>query len=172
MKHAKPMPQVTERLERKFYERIIRLENGCWGWSGYLNNKGYAVIDVVTLQNHRETMLAHRLSCLMHYGPPPEGKPDALHSCDCKPCTNPDHLRWGSNGDNRLDWVARGDLSKMRTSVPKGSANGQSKLTEKQVLEIRRLLSAGVFQKHIVEEFGIDQAVISRIKHRHIWRHI
>lgn len=48
---------------------------------------------------------AHRFMCELAYGPAPEGRPQAAHSCGNghKGCINPRHLSWKSNSENQID---------------------------------------------------------------------
>lgn len=61
-----------------------------------------------------------------------------LHSCDNPSCCNPKHLFKGDNTTNRQDCVSKG-----RTAM--GETQGLSKLTEEEVLEIRRLYKTGYY---------------------------
>ena len=48
-----------------------------------------------------------------------------------------------------------------------------SKLTDRQVRAIRHLYSTGLYtQYQLADLFGINQSQVSRIIHRHSWKHI
>jgi hypothetical protein len=51
---------------------------------------------------------AHAVALEYAKGPPPEGKPLALHTCDNGPCCNERHLFWGDHQDNVDDMMAKG----------------------------------------------------------------
>lgn len=54
-----------------------------------------------------------------------------------------------------------------------GVKNGSAKLTEDQVVEIRRLYATGKYrQKDIGAEFGVSQRTISLITRNEHWRHV
>lgn len=53
----------------------------------------------------------------------------------------------------------------------RGSKNSQSKLSEKDVLEIKLLLGK-ISQKEIAIKFNIDQSTVSNIKTGKLWSHV
>ena len=86
--------------------------------------------------------------------------------CDNGLCVNPNHLFLGSQQDNMDDKVAKDRQAK-------GSNVGTSKLTNDEVLEIRRLCEEGqMLQYEIAEMFNVDPKTITNIKLRRQWRHI
>jgi hypothetical protein len=82
-----------------------------------------------------------------------------LHKCGNRKCCNPDHLYDGTYQDNRRD-------SEVHGTAPLGSRHGQSKLTEKQVLAIRRDL-----RRHwvIADQYGVARTTVTRIKSGATW---
>lgn len=55
----------------------------------------------------------------------------------------------------------------------KGVSNPKSKLSEHEVLKIRKLLSTGILSSvKIAKLYGVGKAAIQKIKHRRTWRHI
>lgn len=79
--------------------------SGCREWTGFIDKWGYGVVSVA-----RKSMRAHRAVAVLAFGPPPEDKPWALHTCDNPPCVLSAHLYWGSAKDNSRDMVGRGRL--------------------------------------------------------------
>jgi hypothetical protein len=53
-----------------------------------------------------------------------------------------------------------------------GEETSIAKLTEKDILEIRGLLSLEINQYTIAKTFNVNQSTISRIKSKHNWSHI
>lgn len=92
------------------------------------------------------------------------------HRCDMPLCVNPEHLETGTQRQNVRDAMDRG-----RASVPPvlhGSAIGNSKLREADVLVIRQRLVAGELQRVIAADFGVTQTQISHIALRKQWGHV
>lgn len=88
------------------------------------------------------------------------------HTCDNRLCCNPLHLVSGSQYDNVKDAMEKGRHIK-------GEIQGNSKLTESQVKEIKRRYAAGgVTQRALGREYDIGQWEISRIVRGHRWRHV
>lgn len=55
----------------------------------------------------------------------------------------------------------------------KGSRNGKAKLTEKQVIEIKEMLSSKTYtQSHIAKKFKVSAYTISDINNEKTWKHI
>lgn len=99
---------------------------------------------------------------------PPAPMNHCLHTCDVAACVNPDHLYWGSASDNQRDRAARQNESFLR-----GSANGFAKLTEEQVVEIRRLYATGLYgQRTLAKMFGVTKYPIQRIVRGNGWLHV
>lgn len=57
-------------------------------------------------------------------------------------------------------------------SLKKGEANGNARLSESDVLEIRARCTAGDNKKNIANEFGVTRDTIFRIARRDTWTHI
>jgi DNA invertase Pin-like site-specific DNA recombinase len=80
---------------------------------------------------------------------------------------NPAHLFLGDAADNNRDMMAKG-----RGIVPKGEEVWASKLTESNIIEIRKLYSEGETQRAIAPKFGVDYRTISKIVRRERWKHV
>lgn len=101
--------------------------DGCWGWIGGKDIKGYGIF-----WYKGKTQFAHRVSLLLHnklkeFNP----KKHVLHSCRTTGCVNPDHLREGTREENSADKIKDG------TSL-RGERCHFSKLTWVSVGEIRK----------------------------------
>lgn len=152
---------MDQSLLDRFFSRIIPEPNsGCWLYDGNWNNKGYG-----QLKDHGECVRTHRLSYELYKGPIPDGM-HVCHTCDVPCCCNPDHLFLGSNKDNIHDSIKKG-----RHVVPGnvGIRNGQAKLTEKEVIEIRKDERPNQL---IAESYNTSVSNIVLIKKRKRWRHV
>jgi hypothetical protein len=83
--------------------RYVSKGRKCWTWIGVLNENCYGRITV----RHGSTILAHRLSWIIHHGPIPHGM-WVCHTCDNPPCVNPAHLFLGDARSNHDDMVRKG----------------------------------------------------------------
>lgn len=130
----------------------------CWEFTRHLVD-GYGQIQI-----NKKEYKAHRLVYELINGPIPD-KMHVLHLCDNRKCCNPTHLYIGTNNDNVKDKVNKDRQSR-------GERN-HSKLTEDQVLEIRRLYSnGGISQKRLADMFGVGHTIVGNIILRKKWKHI
>jgi len=108
-----PKPKSTE---DNFNKHVNRNIDGCWIWTAALNEHGYGVASI-----NRKSILAHRLSYMIKHGDIPDGM-FVCHSCDVRPCVNPDHLFVGSARDNSIDMVKKNRCRKSSIGLPRGVA--------------------------------------------------
>lgn len=98
---------------------------------------------------------------------------EAAHSCDNPPCLNPKHLKWSTHKENQREMVERsGFMDRVSTRDYYGSANPKAKLTDADVIEIRRRRAAGEVQQRIADDYGITQVNVSEICLGKTWRHL
>lgn len=150
---------------RKIEERIkeyIDKSGKCWVWTKDKYNYGYGKISI----GEGKQMRAHRFMYIKEFGDIPESM-NVLHKCDNPSCVNPNHLYLGTQKDNVVDM-----MSKNRGGYKKfcGESHHNSKLTRKEVNEIKTLWNSGkLFQKDIANKFGISQQVVSKIVNNKAW---
>lgn len=99
---------------------------------------------------------AHRLMCEMTYGPAPDSKSEAAHSCGRghEGCVNPNHISWKTTTENKLDTVAHGNGKK--------AGGPRRKLTDEQVAEIRRLKGTKTYRE-MASMFGVHYRTVGLI---------
>ncbi len=107
----------------------------------------------------------HRIVWTLIHGDPGELK--VCHRCDVPDCINVNHLFLGTAADNNADRDRKGRHRPLR-----GSKNGYARLTEYQVIEIRRMLADGQAQRAIAAQFGVSQYAIWAIAARKRWIHV
>jgi hypothetical protein len=147
----------SDLLKYTLFNRSRLAENGCWEWIGYYGSGGYGMMSRAG-KNQR----AHRISYEVYKGPIPKGMV-VRHSCDNPACINPDHLTLGTQKDNVADREARG------RRVVNGEAIGTSKLSEKDVLEIRASTESNDV---LAKRYGIDPSNVWLVRTGKSWRHI
>ncbi len=147
---------------KKHYEKhVIRNEEGCWGWTGYKNSKGYGQVIW-----SRKQITTARFSWILHNGDIPEGLL-ACHHCDNPSCSRIDHIFLGSIKDNAQDKVKKG-----RCNLPKGEKHHASILTDDEVREIKKLLEQGESNKNLSRMFYVPIGIINCIRIGKTYKHI
>src|SRR5690606_12771334 len=88
------------------------------------------------------------------------------HTCDNRPCVNPDHLFLGTHRDNMDDMDA-----KQRRRAAVGEMTSRSKLTRTKVEQIRAMYATGGYlQRELAAQFGISGKQVSVIVNGKQWR--
>lgn len=176
-KAIKPMPDFSDEFKARFFANVPNGTQGeCWEWLGHQTNRGYG-----TIKYHQVGFLAHRVALYFACKPVSQDM-HACHRCDNPLCCNPDHLFWGTHQNNMDDMNSknrchrlRGDAhpSRLRPETrPRGDNHARSKVTAKQVLEIREMSALGATQLAIAGSFGICREAVRAIVRRKTWRHV
>lgn len=152
-----------ERLLQRFLNKVIKLENGCWIWTGNLNKDGYGYLTVMRPKKHKA--MAMRVSLWIFTGEEDRPGEHVCHTCHNNICVNPKHLHFGTAAENISEMVGANRQAK-------GTGLPQHKLTESEVLEIRRLFASGKNCAEIAKLFNVTWENIKSIIVRHTWKHI
>ncbi len=137
-----------------FWKYVKKRKNKCWEWVASTDADGYGA--------YLHTR-AHRFSYQLKNGVIPDLM-SVCHTCDNPTCVNPAHLFLGTTQDNNKDCV-----DKQRNAF--GEKSGKSKLTEKEVIQIRKLFKTTNRIK-LSEIFGVHKDTISAIIHRKTWKYL
>jgi hypothetical protein len=150
-------------LGDRFWDKVEKIPGGCWVWTAGKIKRGYG-----RFRLNGKLVLAHRIAYQDLVGPIPEGL-FVCHHCDNLSCVNPEHLFLGTVVDNVDDMMRKG-----RDVNPRGEQHGMAKLSENEVVEIRRRVAAGEYksQTKLGKEFGVSNQLISRIASRGVWAHV
>lgn len=113
----------------------------------------------------------HQLVLEAFVGPCPDGM-ESCHFPDRSPLNNRvGNLRWDTPKNNHQDKKAHGTYG--RGGIMTGVKNGSALLREEDVREIRRKYSnREASQVQLGKEYGVTQAMISRIVLRQNWAHL
>lgn len=150
--------QVADEVEKRIYDKLSK-GVGCWIWKGKFFNSGRAKI-TFGKRNH----LVSRLIYVLKYNKLIHGL-KVCHSCDNPACVNPLHMFIGTNQDNSSDMVAKGRQAK-------GEANGGCKLTEAQVLSLRKEFSSGATRASLARKYKISWTQAAYICNGKSWKHL
>lgn len=98
----------------------------------------------------RRRYSVHRLVCLAFHGRPEDGANVTRHLNGISRDNRAANLKWGTHADNAQDAIRHGTFGK-------GMRAHRRKLTDEQVLEIRRRLLDGEEDCALATEFGVSR---------------
>lgn len=174
------LPPATERFWSK-----VDTSGDCWLWPFGKDRRGYGH----TYSPQGKRVPAHRYAWELTNGPIPHGL-FVCHHCDNPPCVRPDHLFLGTHADNMADAKRKGRMNvgdangmrrhperhRARTKpelAPRGTRNGNAKLTEENVAEIRAAFATGEARRiDLARKYGVSNALVCAIIKRTAWRHV
>lgn len=151
-------------VAERFWKYIIKGENDndCWKWTAGKKKAGYGTLR----DDDGASTGAHRISYKIHFGDIPSGF-HVCHRCDNPECCNPVHLWVGTPQQNIDD-----KINKNRQNSNAGTCNPRAKLTELDVINIRKKLKSGYKATELLHEYPVSLGVIGNIKHRRLWKHL
>jgi len=130
----------------------------CLIWPFARTPRGYGVI-----RKNGRSQYVHRLVCEFANGAPPTATHEAAHSCGNGHlgCCSAAHLSWATHAGNMRDMV-------IHERSPKGSRQGQSKLTKEDV-ETAISLKGEATQREIADMLGVSRSHVGRILNGQVW---
>ncbi len=180
----KPVPGYEDYYEISNLGRVRRIDPEKGTWFGriitpIMGSGGYLSIRLA-VNGVKKNCTLHRLLALV-WIPGYEPGLQVNHK-DCNKTNNSlDNLEWVTHPENmrharaNLDWDSSHTLGG-RKGWSEGHARGErintAKLTEDQVREIRSLSAAGMSNRKLAEQFGVNNSQISRIVNRKLWTHV
>ena len=126
----------------------------------FVETQGYAKIRLHSNGKGR-THYVHRLVCEAFHGPPAPGQ-EVCHFDGNKHNNHASNLRWDSRAANRED-------SKRLKAIPWGSAHPNAKLTEADVIEIRKSPEP---HSVVADRYGVSFQLIGKIRQGLVWSHV
>lgn len=131
----------------------------CLIWPFARDRQGYANGGHTDHRSRR----AYRVICELAHGAPPTPRHEAAHVCGrgMDGCVAPAHLAWKTHAENEADKVGHGTLLK-------GSDHTNSKLTEAEVRDIRKLFGQ-MTHAQIAKRYGVSRSTISLISSGATW---
>jgi len=157
-------PYAGRDCTRFYKERLMKLKT---------NRTGYVVAHLRDEANSKESWPpVHRLVAEA-FIPNYENKPTVNHKDGVKVNNSVSNLEWATHSENTQHAFDMGLAKPCRTQKSRfGSASPQAKLTEQQVLEIRKLRACGMTLVSIAERYGVAFSQVDRICKRESWKHI
>ncbi len=134
-----------------------------------LDNGGYYRVDLRGQLGMRKNSLLHRLIAI-HFIPNPKGYPHINHKDGIKTNNNLFNLEWCTHKQNMRHGYDTGLIPKKIN--PKGEKGIAAKLTDKQVVEIKKRLADGERIVDIAIAYPVKKGAIGEIKAGRSWGHI
>lgn len=122
-------------------------EKGCWIFDGPKTHNGYGTFG--TGGRGGKNLRTHRLAYELWVGVIPDALM-VLHTCDTRPCCNPEHLFAGTAKDNSTDMVAKG----------RAKSSGVVKWTEEMRETALEMYSQGAKLRDIEYVIGLSHETI------------
>lgn len=166
--------QVSDLGRVKSLARVVEIRKGIFGnkkelilntakdRKGYLRVKLCKKSDEFCSENNK---IIHRLVA-NEFLENPLNKPQVNHKNGIKDDNRVDNLEWATGSENVIHAFA----NNLKISQ-KGSEHGNSKLTEKEVLEIRAIGRTKTL-KEVAKIYNVDLSLISLILLKKAWKHL
>jgi HNH endonuclease len=151
-------------VRERFFEKVDtgNTVNGCWLWLAGKNHQKYG-----RFYYDGWDQPAHRVAYILANGPV-DPKLLACHSCDQPSCVNPSHIFMGTQKQNMEDCKKKG-----RFATHIGEANPRARLTNAQVIQIRKLFDSGLYTRRaLIKMYKIPASTLDNVIYRINWKHL
>lgn len=147
---------------QKYWQRVQKTDT-CWWWIGtkYPNNAGTFYGCIRWGSNY---IPVTHVAWYLVTGMWPKNQIN--HYCHNPLCINPEHIYDGTQSENMKDMY---DAGRQRFRNQKGQCNPNSKLTIKDVKQIRALFAKGLTQTEIAKEYNVSVPNIHFIVRNKTW---
>jgi len=165
--HCKPGKTTEQYHEHVRKELLCRINivGECWEYIGQIDHNGYGRKTFGQGLEKRKRPV-NQIAYILWKGEISEGK-FICHTCDNRKCFNPDHLWVGTCKENLDDMRKKG-----RANRPKGEDHHDSKLTEKDVIEIRKLRKMERTLVELGKIYKVNPKTIESICKFKKWKHV
>ena len=126
--------------------------------------RGYQVVLFVLPGRRRFGMSIHRAVAMAFIGLPPSPKHEINHKNSVRGDNRVENLEWVTRSQNIVHSLTRGTRRGLA-----GEAHPRSRLTAKDVVEIRRLARGGVSGYRLASRFGVSQQHVTKIVSGQAW---
>lgn len=151
-----PTPEI-KRDQQFILDRVLITDVGCWIWQQSITYAGYGQTSGLG------ECLAHRLSFRIFKGDIPQFIL-VCHTCDNKPCVNPEHLFLGTENDNFVDAVRKGRIDPIAASAHANSFH----TTSSEIVEaVLKSYQEGECRIAIAEQHKISRTTVNIIIRKH-----
>lgn len=150
----------------EYFSHKVRIgkPDECWEWKDSTRGHGYGQWYQL-MEGLSKSGNAHRRAYILFNGDPADKS--VLHRCGNSRCCNPNHLYLGDQKQNMKDCKEHGTFNP--TPFKKGVNHPNSKLTESEVKQIRKLLEEQEPIRKIASKFKVSKNTICRIKSKQSW---
>lgn len=157
---------IRESFEKRFWKHVRKTET-CWLWP---IGKGKTYRPRMRRGRASEgSELVSRASWRIHFGDIPDGL-FVCHKCDVWNCVRPSHLFLGTQADNLRDMAKkRRHWLQGHGHLVAADKNSHSKLSWKQVRQIRYASTIGSSGSSLAKKFGVHRNNIYEIIHGRTW---
>lgn len=159
---------MEDKVKNRFKDKFVICRNSeCWEWRGQISYNGESLF-----WYKGKTLRAHRISYEIYISKIPVGL-CVLHKCNNQRCVNPKHLFLATRKNIAQDVVKKGRHCGFSGSKHQiGSKHPRAKITENDVIEIRKMGKRNILHAEIAKKFNVSRNCIRRVLYRQGWKHV